>query len=128
VAIDDPDLEWTFRVRDIAPDILLFANIGAIQLNNGYDVDSCARAVEMIGADALFLHVNPLQECVQSNGNTNFQDLAVKIGEVCEGLDVPVVVKEVGHGISARAAGLLADVGISGIDVAGAGGTFPRQC
>ncbi|MCE5199617.1 MAG: type 2 isopentenyl-diphosphate Delta-isomerase [Armatimonadota bacterium] len=123
VAVDDPDLEWTFRVRDIAPDILLFANIGAIQLNNGYDVDSCARAVEMIGADALFLHVNPLQECVQSNGNTNFQDLAVKIREVCESSDVPVVVKEVGHGISARAAGLLADVGVSGIDVAGAGGT-----
>ena len=123
VAIEDPNLADTFRVRDIAPDILLFANLGAIQLNNGCGIDSCAQAVEMIGADALMLHINPLQECVQPGGNTNFRDLACRIGEVCRSLDVPVLVKEVGHGISARTAQLLADMGVAGIDVAGAGGT-----
>ena len=123
VAIEDARLADTFHVRDIAPDILLFANLGAIQLNNGCGVDSCARAVEMIGADALMLHINPLQECVQPGGNTNFRDLARRIGEVCRALEVPVLVKEVGHGISARTAELLADAGVAGIDVAGAGGT-----
>ena len=123
VAIEDPRLSDTFQVRDIAPDVLLFANLGAVQLKNGCGVDSCARAVEMIGADALMLHINPLQECIQTHGNTNFGGLAARIAEVCEKLDVPVVVKEVGHGISARTAGLLADAGVAGIDVAGAGGT-----
>ncbi|MEN6356817.1 MAG: type 2 isopentenyl-diphosphate Delta-isomerase [Armatimonadota bacterium] len=123
VALESPDLEWTFHVRDIAPDILLFANLGAVQLNNGCDVDSCCRVVEMIGADALILHLNPLQECVQEHGNVNFRVLSAHIGEVCDSLDVPVIVKEVGHGISARTASLLADVGVAGIDVAGAGGT-----
>lgn len=123
IALEDPAAADTFRVRDIAPDIFLFANLGAVQLNNGCDVESCVRAVEMIDADALFLHLNPLQECVQPNGNTDFRDLAGRIKEVCEALDVPVLVKEVGHGISARTAELLARAGVEGIDVAGAGGT-----
>lgn len=123
VALEDPSLENTFRVREFAPDILLFANLGAVQLNNGHGVDSCARAVEMIDADALILHLNPLQECVQPGGDTNFHELADRIGDVCEQLDVPVIVKEVGHGISARTASILASQGIDGIDVAGAGGT-----
>ncbi len=123
VALEDPSLADTYKVRDIAPDILLFANLGAVQLNNGMGVDDCAQAVEMIGADALMLHLNPLQECVQPGGNTNFSRLSERIGEVCDVLDVPVVAKEVGHGISARTAGLLANAGVQGIDVAGAGGT-----
>ncbi|MCE5321784.1 type 2 isopentenyl-diphosphate Delta-isomerase [bacterium] len=123
VGLERSDIEWTFQVRDIAPDILLFANLGAVQLNNGCDVDSCSRVVEMIDADALMLHLNPLQECIQENGNVNFRILSAHIGEVCDSLDVPVIVKEVGHGISARTASLLADVGVAGIDVAGAGGT-----
>lgn len=123
VALESPKLDWTFQVRDIAPDILLFANLGAVQLNNGCDIDSCRRVVDMIDADALMLHLNPLQECVQTHGNVNFRLLSAKIGEVCDLLDVPVFVKEVGHGISANTASLLADVGVAGIDVAGAGGT-----
>ena len=123
VALENPALADTFRVRDLAPDILLFANLGAVQLNNGCGVESCARAVEMIEADALMLHLNPLQECMQPCGNTNFRKLSERIADVCAGLDVPVVVKEVGHGISAATAGLLLDAGVDGIDVAGAGGT-----
>jgi isopentenyl-diphosphate delta-isomerase len=123
VALEDPSLRDTFRVRDVAPDILLFANLGAVQLNNGHGVESCVRAVEMIDADAMMLHINPLQECVQHHGNTNFRDLAARIKAACQAVEVPVVVKEVGHGISARTAELLVDAGVSGVDVAGAGGT-----
>lgn len=122
-AIEDPTLAYTYQVRDIAPDILLLANLGAVQLNNGCGVDSCIEAVEMIRADALMLHLNPLQECIQPGGNTNFRDLAARIADVCETIDMPVIVKEVGHGISAQAASLLVEAGVSGIDVAGAGGT-----
>lgn len=123
VALEDSSLEDTFRVRDVAPDILLFANLGAVQLNCGHGVDSCVNAVEMIEADALMLHLNPLQECVQEYGNTNFHELAEKIADVQEAVGVPVVVKEVGHGISEHTARMLIDAGVDGIDVAGAGGT-----
>lgn len=122
-ALEDPALACTYQVRDIAPDILLFANLGAVQLNYGLGVESCVAAVEMIQADALILHLNPLQECVQAHGNTDFRRLADKIGEVCEMVGVPVIAKEVGHGISERTARLLIDAGVDGIDVAGAGGT-----
>jgi isopentenyl-diphosphate delta-isomerase len=123
VAIENSMLADTFRVRDIAPDILLFANLGAVQLNRDCAADDCVAAVEMIGADALMLHLNPLQECVQPGGDTDFRNLSERVGDVCEMLDVPVVVKEVGHGISSRTAEMLADAGVDGIDVAGAGGT-----
>ncbi len=122
-ALEDPSLEYTYRVRDIAPDILLFANLGAVQLNYGHGVESCIHAVEMIKADALILHLNPMQESIQSQGNTDFRNLAYKISELREAIDVPVMVKEVGHGISERAARLLVDAGVDAIDVAGAGGT-----
>lgn len=123
VALENPELADTFGVRDVAPDILLFANLGAVQLNNGCDIDSCLRAIEMIDADALILHLNPLQECAQPGGNTNFRGLAQKIRQVCGEVGVPVIIKEVGHGISARTAELLAEAGVDAIDVAGAGGT-----
>ncbi len=123
VALEKQDAEMYFRVRDLAPDILLFANLGAVQLNYGYGVDECLRAIEIAGADALFLHLNPLQEALQPEGDTNFAGLADRIGAVCRGLDVPVVVKEVGWGISRQAATILADLGVAAIDVAGAGGT-----
>jgi isopentenyl-diphosphate delta-isomerase len=118
----------TFTItRKVAPDILLFANLGAVQLNYGYGLDECRRAVDMIQADALILHLNPLQEAVQAGGDTNFAGLAKKIEEVCKKLEVPVVVKEVGWGISERTAKLLADCGVAAIDVAGAGGTSWSQ-
>jgi len=107
----------------VAPDILLFANLGAVQLNYGYGVRECARAVEMVGADALVLHLNPLQEALQPEGNTDFSGLSDRIAEVCQKLQVPVMVKEVGWGISESTARRLKDLGVAGIDVAGAGGT-----
>lgn len=122
-AIDAPETIPTYEVRDIAPDILLFANLGAVQLNHGYGVAECRRAVEMIGADALILHLNPLQEALQPEGNTRFAGLLAKIEQVCRELPVPVIVKEVGWGISETVARKLAEAGVAGIDVAGAGGT-----
>lgn len=117
----------TFRVREVAPDILLFANLGAVQLNYGYGVDECRAAVEMIEADALILHVNPLQEVLQAEGDFNWRGLLHKIEEVCSALSMPVVVKEVGWGISAQVARALYNAGVSAIDVAGAGGTSWSQ-
>jgi isopentenyl-diphosphate delta-isomerase len=125
--IEDPQLVKTFQVRKLAPDILLIANLGAIQLNYGYTVEHCRRAVEMVEADALYLHLNALQEAVQPEGETNFTGLLNKIEQVCCLLPVPVVAKEVGWGISAEAARQLVDAGVAAIDVAGAGGTSWTQ-
>lgn len=110
-------------LRKIAPFIPLYANIGAIQLKNGYGVDECQRAVDMIEADGLILHLNPLQEALQPEGQTNFSGLVRKIEEVCRVIEVPVIVKEVGWGINLETAKKLIQCGVSAIDVAGAGGT-----
>ncbi len=126
-ALEHPELAATFQVRREAPDILLFANLGAVQLNYGYTVEHCRRAVAMIEADALILHLNPLQEALQPEGDTRFSGLVAKIEAVCRALEVPVVVKEVGWGISEQAARMLADAGVAAIDVAGAGGTSWSQ-
>jgi isopentenyl-diphosphate Delta-isomerase len=123
VAIEKPDVADTFQVRQIAPDILLLANLGAVQLNYRYGIEECLRAVELLAADALILHLNPLQECIQPQGDTNFKGLLDRIATVCQQLPVPVIVKEVGNGISAPMAQQLIAAGVSGIDVAGAGGT-----
>jgi len=122
-AIRDQRLAYTYQVRQVAPSIPLLANLGAVQLNYGYGVDECRRAVEMIEADALILHLNVLQEAVQPEGNTNFKGLLQKIELVCRDVGVPVIAKEVGNGISAQAARRLIEAGVWGIDIAGAGGT-----
>jgi isopentenyl-diphosphate Delta-isomerase len=121
--IEQPGTAGTFRVRDLAPDILLFANLGAVQLNYRYGVDECRRAVEMIGADALILHLNPLQEALQADGDWNWQGVLAKIELVCRTVGVPVIAKEVGWGLSESAARRLAEAGVAALDVAGAGGT-----
>lgn len=126
-ALEAPHLADTFRVRHLAPDILLFANLGAAQLNTGFDVKQCQRAVDLTEADALILHLNPLQEALQADGDTDWRGLLGKIEAVCLHLHVPVVVKEVGWGISAQVAQRLVDAGVSAIDVAGAGGTSWSQ-
>jgi isopentenyl-diphosphate delta-isomerase len=123
-ALEDPSVAHTYQVRTIAPDILLLANLGAVQLNYGYSVEECLRAVETIEADALILHLNPLQECLQPEGNTDFSALLPKIEQVCRELPVPIVVKEVGWGISKRVAEMLHKAGAAAIDVAGRGGTL----
>ncbi len=126
--LENSSLTETFSIaRKSAPDILLFANLGAIQLNYGFNAGECQRAVEMIEANALYLHLNPLQEAIQAGGDTKFAGLARKIEEICKKIKVPVIVKEVGWGISPRTAKILSDCGVSAIDVAGAGGTSWSQ-
>jgi isopentenyl-diphosphate delta-isomerase len=122
-AIEDWSLAETFQVRPAAPDVLLLANLGAVQLNYGYTVDPCRLAGERIRADALILHLNPLQEALQPEGDGNFSGLLSKIEAVCRVLEVPVVVKEIGSGLSAQIVRQLADAGVAAVDVAGAGGT-----
>ena len=122
-AIENPELRESFGIRKFAPNALIFANLGAVQLNYGYGIDECKAAVDMLEADALYLHLNPLQEALQPEGNHNFSGLLPKIEQVCRSLPVPVLVKEVGWGIGIETARQLLEVGVAGIDVAGAGGT-----
>lgn len=125
--IEEPALAAGMNLRQYAPDILLFANLGAVQLNYGYGIPECERAVEMLEADALILHLNPLQEALQPEGDTCFAGLIEKISEICLKLPVPVIVKEVGWGLSREAAVRLVETGVAAIDVAGAGGTSWSQ-
>ncbi len=122
-ALADERLAYTYQVRRVAPHIPLLANLGAVQLNYRFGLEQCRRAVEMIEADALILHLNPLQEAVQPEGNVNFKGLLAQIEKVCRELTVPVIIKEVGNGISADDAIRLHNIGVQIIDVAGAGGT-----
>jgi isopentenyl-diphosphate delta-isomerase len=126
-ALEAPHLAETFRVRHLAPDILLLANLGAAQLNAGIGPADCQRAVDLVEADALILHLNPLQEALQAEGDTNWRGLLARIEAVCKSLNVPVVAKEVGWGISAQVARHLVEAGVVAIDVAGAGGTSWSQ-
>ena len=122
-ALDDPALEATFQIRELAPDVPLLANLGAAQLAGPDGLDRCLAVVRMIHADALVIHVNPLQEALQPEGTTRFTGLIDRIGEVAAAIDVPIIIKEVGWGIAENIARHLAEVGVAGIDVAGAGGT-----
>lgn len=122
-AIEDASLVETFQVRQYAPSVPVLANLGAVQLNYGFSIDECRAAVEMIEADALVLHLNPLQEAIQPEGQCDFSGLLDKIGEIVESLSVPVIAKEVGSGISASTARSLQGVGVNIVDCAGVGGT-----
>jgi isopentenyl-diphosphate delta-isomerase len=126
-ALETPHLAETFHVRALAPDILLFANLGAAQLGTESALEACQKAVDLTEADALIIHLNPLQEALQSNGNTDWRGILSRIEHVCRHLEVPVIVKEVGWGISDDVALRLAGVGVSAIDVAGSGGTSWSQ-
>jgi isopentenyl-diphosphate delta-isomerase len=122
-AIEDPTLVESFQIRSLAPSVPILANLGAVQLNYGFGIDECRAAVEMIEADALVFHLNPLQEALQPEGQGNFSGLIAKMGEIAAKLEVPVIVKEVGCGISGETAGALVKAGITIIDTAGVGGT-----
>lgn len=126
-AIEHPELIGSFQVRAYAPDIPILANLGAVQLNYGFGAEACMRAIERIGADALVLHLNSLQEVFQPEGNTNFRGLLKRIRELCARMPVPVGVKEVGWGIGADTADRLLEAGVAFVDVAGAGGTSWSQ-
>ncbi|NJK38271.1 MAG: type 2 isopentenyl-diphosphate Delta-isomerase [Oscillatoriales cyanobacterium RM2_1_1] len=123
IAVEKPEVADTFAVRSLAPDILLFANLGAVQLNYGYGLAECQRVVDLLEADALILHLNPLQEWIQTEGDTDFRGLLDKITQLSAQLSIPIIAKEVGNGISAVMARRLIEAGVTAIDVAGAGGT-----
>ncbi|SDW98047.1 isopentenyl-diphosphate delta-isomerase [Marininema mesophilum] len=126
-ALEHHEVADSFQVRRFAPDILLFANLGAVQLNYGYGVDHCRQIIELTEADALILHLNSLQEVFQPEGDTNFRNLLHRIEDLCHSLEVPVGIKEVGWGIHGELATRLYKAGVAFIDVAGAGGTSWSQ-
>ena len=122
-AIENPELAYTFRVmREAAPSVFLVANLGLPQLAKGYGIREAMRAVEMVGANALAIHLNVGQELYQEEGDREFTALN-KIVELAESLDVPVIVKETGAGLSAETVRLLYRLGIKCFDVSGLGGT-----
>lgn len=124
IAIENPEAIKTFSViRKHAPTALVFANMGAIQLNYGYGLSEFQRVVDMIQADAIYLHINPLQEAIQPGGDTDYKDLSKKIAALVKKISVPVFIKEVGHGIDLDTAKMMIGAGVAGIDVAGVGGT-----
>ncbi|MFC7440782.1 type 2 isopentenyl-diphosphate Delta-isomerase [Laceyella putida] len=127
VALEYPEAMETFQMRHVAPDIPILANVGAVQLNKGLGVDECLRLVEQIEADGLILHLNPLQEVFQPEGDTEFSGLLDKIERLCRTLEMPVGIKEVGWGIHGELAKALVERGVAFIDVAGAGGTSWSQ-
>ena len=122
-ALENPALLRTYAVRDIAPNVVLFSNIGAVQFNYGLTIDDARTIVDNIEANGLYIHLNPLQEALQPNGDTNFRGLLARISALCRTLDVPVIAKSVGSGISVSTATRLLEAGVAAIDVAGAGGT-----
>jgi len=122
-ALENDELAATYAVRDVAPTIPVFANIGAVQLNYGVTIDEVRTLIALHGASGLYLHFNPLQEALQDGGDTNFRDLLPKIERLCKALDVPVLAKGVGSGLAPSTAARLREAGCAAIDVAGAGGT-----
>ena len=123
VMIESPEVTPSFAVREFAPDALLLGNLGLAQLLLGYGAEEMSRAVAAVGADGLAVHTNPLQEALQEGGDTSFAGAASRLAELVPRLPFPVILKEVGHGLSATDARLAADAGVAAVDVAGAGGT-----
>ena len=122
IMLDNGSASDSFRVRDAAPDVLLIGNIGLAQLNEMM-VPDLVKALDAIGANALAVHTNPLQEAMQHKGDTDFSGSIARLRDVAGSIGYPVILKEVGHGIGAAAAAELVDCPIAAVDVAGAGGT-----
>lgn len=126
-ALQDAKLWKTYEVRDVAPNIPLIANLGLVQFSKGYGLKEAKEAIEKIGADALAVHLNALQEAVQPEGDTDFKGAFEHLKELCHDLGKPVIAKETGAGISRDVAHRLASAGAYAIDVSGAGGTSFSQ-
>ncbi|MEM4165856.1 MAG: type 2 isopentenyl-diphosphate Delta-isomerase [Candidatus Bilamarchaeaceae archaeon] len=120
--VENPSLTQTYKIRNVAPTIPIIANIGAAQLKK-YSIEQVSSIVSVVEADALAIHLNPLQEVIQPMGDRDFSGVLDAITRVCENISVPIIVKETGAGISTDVAVKLANAGVKWIDVAGAGGT-----
>ncbi|MBC7541127.1 MAG: type 2 isopentenyl-diphosphate Delta-isomerase [Candidatus Sericytochromatia bacterium] len=123
ITVTHPGTLGSFQVRDLAPDVPLFGNLGAVQLNDGFGPDEVRQLVSSVGADGLFLHLNPLQEAVQPEGDRNFAGLQAKIAALCAGVPFPILAKETGCGLAGDTAAVLVAAGVSALDLSGAGGT-----
>jgi isopentenyl-diphosphate delta-isomerase len=123
VMLEDERARASFLVREHAPDVLLIGNLGVAQFKRGYDASHATRAIELIGADAIAFHTNPLQEALQAGGDTDFAGLVSSLERIVPQVGYPVVLKEVGHGLSGAVARAVEGVGFAALDVAGAGGT-----
>lgn len=122
-ALEDPAQEESFRVvRDAAPNAFVYGNIGAAQLQE-YGVEGVERAIEMIDADAIAIHLNFLQEAIQPEGDVDASGILALIMDICSSIKVPVIVKETGAGIAHQDAVALIEAGVAAIDVGGRGGT-----
>lgn len=125
IALENPEFSKTYQVRQHAPNALIFANLGAAQIAQGMSLDLVQKAIDMIQADALFIHFNALQEACQ-NGDVDYLNVSKNMTRLCEHFakqNFPVLAREVCFGISPEAAQRMMNMGISGIDCAGAGGT-----
>jgi isopentenyl-diphosphate delta-isomerase len=122
IMLDNGAASTSFSVRDVAPDVLLIGNIGLAQLD-GLVVPDLVKALDRVGANALAVHTNPLQEAIQHGGDTDFSGSISRLRDIAGSIGYPVMLKEVGHGIGAAAAAELVDCPIAAVDVAGAGGT-----
>lgn len=123
VMMQDINAQRSFSIRRYAPNVPLLANLGAVQLNYGFGIDEARRAVDCLEANALILHLNPLQELIQPEGDRNFAHLAHKIAQLAQHLTVPIILKEVGCGLSSQDIQRGLDAGIRWFDLAGRGGT-----
>jgi isopentenyl-diphosphate delta-isomerase len=125
--LENPSYAESYNMRKFAPHALIFSNLGAVQLNYGFGLEECKKAIEIAGADGIFLHLNALQEALQSDGDLNWSGILKKIEVVTHGLEQPVLIKEVGWGIDKQTFKALENVGVSAVDIAGAGGTSWSQ-
>lgn len=123
-AIEDPSLEHTYRIiRDNAPENLVIANLGAPQFSKGYGTIEAEKAIAMVDADCLAIHLNALQEAIQPEGDTNYSGVLYRLKELSDTLETPIIAKETGAGICSEDARRLEQAGVAGIDISGAGGT-----
>lgn len=123
IIIKHPETLKSFQVKDIAKDIPIIGNIGLVQLNYGIGIDEINKLIDQTKIDAIFFHLNHLQEAIQPEGDVNFSGLLKKLEEVVKKVKIPVLIKEVGAGIDFESAKKLSDIGIKYIDVSGLGGT-----
>ncbi len=123
VMLADQSAVASFQIRSYAPKSLIIGNLGVAQLNKGYDEKDVLRAIELIDADGLAFHSNPLQEALQNNGDLDFRSLTKKLADIIKHVPYPLLLKEVGHGLSQEVVALVKDLGFAALDVAGAGGT-----